>query len=1345
MKNFAVVSYRYVAAVLFLALGVAATALGQSPFTAGNIVVVQMGNGSGALSSAAAPISLIEYTPSGTLVQTIPFASTGSSPRLVVTGSSGSEGHVVRSSDGNYLTVVGYDTVAGAASFALAAVRREVARIDASGTINYTTEFTDGSTTAVRSAVTDNGSNTWTATSSIGVRYKSFGSTGTSTQLSSAPTNTRVVKIFNGQLYITSASGAYLAVASIGSGTPTTSGQTTTALPGMPATGTHSPYSFSISPDGNTLYIADDGAASAGGGIQKWTFSGSTWSLAYTLLNNGSTTTSTRGLAVDWSGANPVIYATTTATSANNLIKVVDTGSGSTATTIATAPTFTVYRGVDFTPASAVAPTVTTNPATSILATGATLNGSVNPGGASTTVSFDYGTTALYGTNVSGTPSPITGGTNTAVSAAITSLTPNQLYHFRVDATNSVATANGSDATFTTLPTAPTATPASSVGETGFTANWTASGDVNAPSSYTLEVATSSGFGGTIIQTDPGLTGTNFVVTTSISGGNTYYYRVTAVGTGGSSAPSNTISQLTLPPAPVATAPSNVIATAFDANWNASTSATSYRLDVATDIGFSSFVSGYNNLTVNATTQTVSGISPTIKYYYRARAVNATGTSANGTIDSATTIAAAPPTLNTPTAASIGATGATLGANVFSDNNDADFQRGIVWATTVNPDTNSTRVIASGTGTGVFTTPVTGLTPGTLIHYRGYAINHFGIGYTSDATFYSLSVEPATQATGFAAAAPFAATVGLSWTASADGNGYLILQKTGSDPADVPSAARRYSVGDSIGTSRVVAFITSNATMSTSDTGLAGSTNYHFAIMTFAWDGTNSGTINYNTSSIPTSNTTTLSNLSDVVATPGFVYASGIPYVTYTGIGDITKLNSVAAFGLTVRDGGPGPDADAAGTTLTSISFSVTNWSFLSRAALYLGDTTELGEVAVSSGTVAFGGLTGVVAPDGGTATLVLRVVYNTTVADNARNTYTVSSAIADSSGSVFAAANGGGAVSSTSGTDNVVSVVATQLIFSPNVVGGKYNVAFSATAKAVDINNNVDSDYVSPQVAFTKASGPGNLTGNSPVTPVKGIATEATLVLDQGGTYTLQASSGSLSGISNSFAIAAPATFKVNAGADTLYWDQPSTWVVVRGGSVTGIPHKADSVIFDHQFHTGKYVVCPARNATDTSTSAPTDTVGQLTIGYPGNPDTVELYIPPGGYKNNNAAVLWGDSVAGNYDLVIAERGVVRDSKWSYSKSMSYKSVLDSVWIRSGGLWYHNTTGYPTMLARMSHRLDGDYGTVEFDVDSRQGSFDINAPGYYYPNVVFSNRTGYAPTYYLYFDRLERRTIHQG
>jgi len=96
------------------------------------------------------------------------------------------------------------------------------------------------------------------------------------------------------------------------------------------------------------------------------------------------------------------------------------------------------------------APTVTTQPATAVGATGATLNGTVNANGASTTISFDYGTSIGYGQNMGATPSPLTGSVTTSVLATVSGLLPNTLYHYRAVGVNSQGTTNGGDQTFTT-------------------------------------------------------------------------------------------------------------------------------------------------------------------------------------------------------------------------------------------------------------------------------------------------------------------------------------------------------------------------------------------------------------------------------------------------------------------------------------------------------------------------------------------------------------------------------------------------------------------------------------------------------------------------------------------------------------------------------------------------------------------------------------------------------------------------------------------------------------------------------------------------------------------------------
>jgi lysophospholipase L1-like esterase len=69
--------------------------------------------------------------------------------------------------------------------------------------------------------------------------------------------------------------------------------------------------------------------------------------------------------------------------------------------------------------------------------------------------------------------------------------------------------------------------------------------------------------------------------------------------------------------------------TSFTANWSASTGATGYFLDVATDPAFTSFVPGFNNLSVASTSLSVTGLTPGTQYFYRVRAKYAGGTSGN--------------------------------------------------------------------------------------------------------------------------------------------------------------------------------------------------------------------------------------------------------------------------------------------------------------------------------------------------------------------------------------------------------------------------------------------------------------------------------------------------------------------------------------------------------------------------------------------------------------------------------------------------------------------------------------------------------------------------------------------
>ena len=119
-------------------------------------------------------------------------------------------------------------------------------------------------------------------------------------------------------------------------------------------------------------------------------------------------------------------------------------------------------------------PIVTTNTATNnITSSSATLNGTVNPNGLTTTVHFEYGTTTNYGFTTANRS--YTGSGTRSVSANITGLTANTTYHFRLVGTYNGGTSHGLDRTFTTLsatgPPVVTTNPATNVASSSATLN----------------------------------------------------------------------------------------------------------------------------------------------------------------------------------------------------------------------------------------------------------------------------------------------------------------------------------------------------------------------------------------------------------------------------------------------------------------------------------------------------------------------------------------------------------------------------------------------------------------------------------------------------------------------------------------------------------------------------------------------------------------------------------------------------------------------------------------------------------------------------------------------------------
>jgi len=93
-------------------------------------------------------------------------------------------------------------------------------------------------------------------------------------------------------------------------------------------------------------------------------------------------------------------------------------------------------------------PIVSTNPATNVSNFSATLNGTVNPNGLSTSVHFDYGTTTNYGSSTA--TQNYSGSTTQNVFANVSNLSAGATYHFRIVGSNAAGTRYGTDQTFTT-------------------------------------------------------------------------------------------------------------------------------------------------------------------------------------------------------------------------------------------------------------------------------------------------------------------------------------------------------------------------------------------------------------------------------------------------------------------------------------------------------------------------------------------------------------------------------------------------------------------------------------------------------------------------------------------------------------------------------------------------------------------------------------------------------------------------------------------------------------------------------------------------------------------------------
>nr|WP_304598782.1 fibronectin type III domain-containing protein [Geobacter sp. FeAm09] len=752
-------------------------------------------------------------------------------------------------------------------------------------------------------------------------------------------------------------------------------------------------------------------------------------------------------------------------------------------------------------------PSATTGSATSVTATGATLGGTVNDNGLATTVTFDYGLTTGYGTNVAAT----TGGTvgagtgSTSVGLSLSGLTCNTPYHFRAKAVNAGGTTYGSDGNFTTtacVPGAPT------IG-TATAGNGQASVVFSAPGSDG-----GAAISGYTVTSNPGSkvgTGTTSPITvTGLTNGTAYTFTVTAtnsVGTGAASASSSSVT------------PKATQAITF-ANPGAQNFGTTPTLSATADSGltvtFTSSTTGVCTITSGGTLTFLTTGTCTINADQAGNATYAAAT----TVTQPFAINAVAPGAPTGVTTTVSDGQATVTFSAPASNGGAAITGYTVVSTPAGgTDTNA--------GSTALSHVVTGLANGTAYTFTVTATNGAGTGSASAAT--TSATPRGNQAITFnnPGAQNFGSALTLSATTNAAGQtvafsssttgvctvsgttATFVMAGTCTIKADA-AATSSYLAAPTVTQSFSVNAVVPGAPTITSVTGGIGQ-----AMVVFTAPASNGG-----------------------AAITGYTVTSSPDNLTATALGSPITLNGVTngtAYTFTVtatNSAGTGP-ASAPSTSFTPKGIQTI--TFAQPAAQSFGTTPTLAATASSGLTVTFtSSTTGVCTITGGGALTFLTTGTCTINAAQAGNAAYVAAATVTWSFNVAAVVPGAPTIGSASAGDTLASVTFT----APAFTGG------------------------SAVTSYTVTTNPGGLTATGTASPItvtgltNGTAYTFTVTATNNvGTGAASAASSSVTPNPGpavaSVAVPANGTYKIGDNLDfTIIWDSVAT--------VTGTPRMA-------------------------------------------------------------------------------------------------------------------------------------------------------------------------------------------
>ena len=397
---------------------------------------------------------------------------------------------------------------------------------------------------------------------------------------------------------------------------------------------------------------------------------------------------------------------------------------------------------VEFTTAMGI-PSVTTKSVTGITAQSASCGGDVtNSGGGTITARGVCWSTAQ---NPTTSDSHTTDGTGVGeFISSITGLDNNVTYYLRAYATNANGTAYGEERSFTTQEglaivvtadvTNVTATSASSGGDVtddgGFSITargvcWSTSQNPTISDAHT-----SDGTG----------TGSYTSSLSSLSYNTTYYVRAYATNSKGTSyGDEKTFTTSKLVPTVTTNEVTSVTTNSAVCGGNVTNDggADVTARGICYGTSQNPTISGQHTTDGNGTgqfTSNITGLAENTTYYVRAYATNSEGTSYGAQKTFTTSQSVVAPTVTTNNVSDISTTTATCGGNVTSAGYGTVSAKGVCWSTSQNPTTSNSHT-TNGSGTGSFTSSITGLTENTTYYVRAYATNEAGTAYGEQKTF----------------------------------------------------------------------------------------------------------------------------------------------------------------------------------------------------------------------------------------------------------------------------------------------------------------------------------------------------------------------------------------------------------------------------------------------------------------------------------------------------------------------------------------------------------------------------------------------------------------------------------